>query len=271
MDLQLQGKHVLVTGGSKGIGLACAQAFLAEGARVSLVSRSAENLELGAQRLIGVLGVQTGADASSRVGTFAADLKDPAAAVAALDAAEQAGGVVDILVNSAGAAKRVGPDDLTPQAWRDSMDAKYFTYIHMLDPVVKRMGVRGSGAIVNIIGAGGKVASPTHLSGGAANAALMLVTAGMAAAYGAKGVRVNAVNPGLTLTDRLKEGMIAEAKLAGTSIEDALEMANKRLPLGRIARPEEIADAVVFLASPRASYITGAILSVDGAVTPMVV
>jgi NAD(P)-dependent dehydrogenase (short-subunit alcohol dehydrogenase family) len=271
MDLQLQGKHVLITGGSKGIGLACAQAFLAEGARVSLVSRSAENLKQGAQTLVGTFGVQTGADASTRVGTFPADLKDPDAAVAALDAAEQAGGPVDILVNSAGAAKRVGPDDLTPKAWRDSMDAKYFTYIHMLDPVVKRMGRRGSGVIVNIVGAGGKVASPTHLSGGAANAALMLVSAGMAAAYGAKGVRVNAVNPGLTLTERLKEGMVAEAKLAGIDIDEALERANTRLPLGRIARPDEIADAVVFLSSPRASYITGAILSMDGAVTPMVV
>ena len=271
MDLQLQDKHVLITGGSKGIGLACAQAFLAEGARVSLVSRSAENLKLGAQALSRFLAEQGAADTAGRIATFAADLKDADAAVAALDGAEQAGGPVDILVNSAGAAKRVGPDDLTPKAWHDSMDAKYFTYIHMLDPVVKRMGRRGSGVIVNVVGAGGKVASPTHLSGGAANAALMLVSAGMAAAYGPKGVRVNAVNPGLTLTERLKEGLAAEAKLANIDADEALARANQRLPLGRIAKPEEIADAVVFLASPRASYISGAILAMDGAVTPMVV
>ncbi len=289
MDLQLQDKHVLITGGSKGIGLACAQAFLAEGARVSLVSRSADNLAAGAAQLrqwlagqgatgpSGAAGTAAASGASGasgsgdRVATFAADLKDPDAAVAALVSAETAGGPVDILVNSAGAAKRVGPDDLTPKAWHDSMDAKYFTYIHMLDRVIKRMGRRGSGVIVNIIGAGGKVASPTHLSGGAANAALMLVSAGMAAAYGGKGVRVNAVNPGLTLTERLKEGIAAEAKLDNIDIAQAMARANKRLPLGRIARPEEIADAVVFLASPRASYITGAILSMDGAVNPMVV
>jgi NAD(P)-dependent dehydrogenase (short-subunit alcohol dehydrogenase family) len=286
MDLQLQGKHVLITGGSKGIGLACAQGFLAEGARVSLVSRSADNLKLAMQQLVGATdgaggsGNEAGREGggaggsgkgSDRVAIFAANLRDPAEAVTALDSAEQAFGPVDILVNSAGAAKRVGPDDLTPHAWHDSMEAKYFTYIHMLDPVVKRMGQRGSGVIVNVVGAGGKVASPTHLSGGAANAALMLVSAGMAAAYGAKGVRVNAVNPGLTLTERLREGMKAEAKLAGIDVEEAIERANKRLPLGRIARPEEIADAVLFLASPRASYITGAVLAMDGAVTPTVV
>jgi NAD(P)-dependent dehydrogenase (short-subunit alcohol dehydrogenase family) len=274
MNLRLQGKHVLITGGSKGIGLACARAFLGEGANVSLVSRSEDNLAVAARQLAGdqtqpAQPEESGATA--RVRTFCADLKDPGAAAAALDDAEARGGPVDILVNSAGAARRVGPDDLTPQSWHDAMDAKYFTYIHMIDPVVKRMGRRGSGVIVNIVGAGGKVASPTHLSGGAANAALMLVSAGLAAAYGAKGVRVNAVNPGLTLTERLKEGMAAEAKLQGISIDQAMTRANERLPLGRIARPEEIADAVVFLASDRASYITGAILAMDGAVTPMVV
>lgn len=267
MDLQLQDRHVLITGGSKGIGLACARAFLAEGARVSLVSRSPDHLAQGAQTLRQGLCD----NASSRVATYPADLKSPDAAVAALDEAEKAGGPVDVLVNSAGAAKRVGPDELTPRAWHDAMEAKYFTYIHMLDPVIKRMGRRGSGVIINVIGAGGKVASPTHLSGGAANAALMLVSAGMAAAYGGKGIRVNAVNPGLTLTERLKEGLAAEAKLDGIDIEQAMARANQRLPLGRIARPEEIADAVVFLASPRASYITGAIVSMDGAVHPMVV
>ena len=271
MDLQLQGKHILITGGSKGIGLACAQAFLAEGARVSLVSRSKDNLKQAAQQLSRRLAEHGTADAPERIATFAADLKDPDAAVAALDSAEKACGPVDVLVNSAGAAKRVGPDELTPKAWHDSMDAKYFTYIHMLDPVVKRMGQRGGGVIVNVIGAGGKVASPTHLSGGAANAALMLVSAGLAAAYGPKGVRVNAVNPGPVLTERLKEGMAAEAKLANISIDEATSRVNQRLPLGRIAKPEEIADAVVFLASTRASYITGAILAMDGAVTPMVV
>jgi len=265
MDLQLQDRHVLITGGSKGIGLACALGFLREGARVSLVSRDLQNLEQGRKTL-----VEAFAEAESRVSVQAADLKDPAGAVAALDAAEQAFGPVDVLVNSAGAARRTPPDELNAAAWHDAMDAKYFTYIHMIDPVVKRMGERGQGAIVNVIGQGGKVASPVHMAGGAANAALMLVSAGMASAYAAKGVRVNAVNPGLTLTERLQEGLKADAKLQGIGSEEALQRAKARLPLGRIAAPEEIANAVVFLASPKASYITGAIVAMDGAVTPMI-
>ncbi len=266
MDLQLKGKHVLITGGSKGIGLACAHVFLEEGARVSLVSRNEAKLIEAAQALAVAWPHPTG-----QIATFAADLKDPAAALAALDAAEAAMGAVDVLVNSAGAALMTAPHDLQAQSWHDAMDAKYFTYIHMMSPCVKRMGQRGQGVIVNVIGAGGKVAGTSHMAGGAANAALMLVTAGMAAAYGPKGVRVNAVNPGLTLTERLKVSMAAGAKLANISEEEALKRANDRLPLGRVARPDEIANAVAFLASDKASYVTGAILSMDGAVTPMVV
>ena len=266
MDLQLAGKHVLVTGASKGIGYACALGFLQEGAHVSLVSRNEENLKTAAASL-----QQGQPEATWRIGFFAADLQDAAAAQGALDAAEAAHGPVDILVNCAGAAKRTAPADLQPQAWHDAMQAKYFTYIHMMDPLVKRMGQRGSGVIINIVGAGGKVANPTHLAGGAANAALMLVSAGLAAAYAGKGVRVNAINPGQVLTERMQARLDAAIRLAITEGRPAPDPAGEKLPLGRVAEPGEIANVAVFLASPRASYVTGAIVAMDGAVTPMVV
>lgn len=264
MDLHLRDKHILITGGSKGIGLACAEAFLEEGARVSLVSRQATHLDAARQRLASRF-------APERITTHAADLCVSDAAVAALNAAQAAMGPVDVLVNSAGAAKRTPAEELTPQAWADAMQAKYFSYIHMIDPVIKRMVERGMGSIVNVVGNGGKVASPIHIPGGAANAALMLASAGLAAAYAPQGIRVNAVNPGLTLTDRLQEGFAADARLKGISPEEALQQSVARIPLGRMATPEEIAHAVVFLASGKASYITGVCMSMDGALNPIVV
>jgi NAD(P)-dependent dehydrogenase (short-subunit alcohol dehydrogenase family) len=264
MDLHLSDKHILITGGSKGIGLACAQGFLAEGARVSLVSRDSAHLEAARAQLQATFPAE-------RIHTVAANLRDASAALAALDSAEAAFGPVDVLVNSAGAAKRTPAPELTPEAFADAMQAKYFTTIHMITPTIQRMAARGQGAVVNVVGNGGKVASPIHLPGGAANAALMLVSAGFAAAYGAQGIRVNAVNPGLTLTGRLQEGMAADARLKGIDTEEAMAQAVAKIPLGRMAEPEEIANAVLFLASSKASYVTGICMSMDGALNPIVV
>jgi len=261
MDLELAGRHVLITGGSKGIGYACAETFCREGAHVTLAARSAVGLDDAVARL-------TAQGFMARA--LRADLADPAAASAMVDAA-WTHAPVDVLVNSAGAARRTPFPDLTPQAWHDAMLSKFFTYIHVIDPLIKRMGEAGRGVVINIVGMGGKVASPTHLAGGSANAALMLASAGLAHAYAPKGVRVNAVNPTSTLTERLQEGMKAEARLRNVSTEEALKQVTARLPLGRVAEPREVADAVVFLASARASYINGVILAMDGGITPMVV
>jgi NAD(P)-dependent dehydrogenase (short-subunit alcohol dehydrogenase family) len=258
MNLELTGKNVLITGGSKGIGFACARAFQAEGARVALISRSPANLAAAGAAL-------------GRPLCVAADLADAADARRAVDRVETELGAIDILVNSAGAAPRTPPDELTPEAWRAAMDAKYFTYINVLDPLVKRMAARGSGVIINIVGSGGKVAMPIHLPGGAANAALMLATVGLAHVYAPKGVRVLAINPGLTKTTRVDEGLRAEARLSGGTEEEALRRIVERIPLGRLAEPEEIASVAVFAASARASYLTGVVIGMDGATLPVVV
>ena len=258
MDLGLKNQKVLITGGSKGIGLSCAKIFLAEGARVALVSRSQENLSAAKQAL-------------GDVYTIAADLTDAGAAAAMVDRVEKEFGALDVLVNSAGAAKRTDADELTPAAWRAGMDAKYFSYINVIDPVIKRMGKRGRGAVINVIGSGGKVASPTHLAGGAANAALLLATAGLAYAYASQGVRVVGVSPGVTKTERVAQGLKAEAKRANVSEDQAYKQMIARLPMGRPAEPDEIADIVVFAASERGRYLTGANISTDGAASHVVI
>jgi NAD(P)-dependent dehydrogenase (short-subunit alcohol dehydrogenase family) len=249
---QFQGRAVMVTGASKGIGYACAEAFAQAGAKVAIVSRSRENLEAALAKL------GKGAIA------IAADLRDPKDAARAVDEAEAALGPLDVLVNSAGAAKRYAPADLDAQAWRDAMDAKFFSCIYATDIVVKRMAARGRGAIVNIIGMGGKVAHGSHLAGGSANAALMLATVGLAAVYGPQGVRVNGINPGGTLTGRVQEGLNVESRMTGVSPEELLARAQANVPLRRLATPEEIAKVALFLASDGASYVTGALVPMDG-------
>lgn len=262
MDLQLKDKLVLITGASKGIGLACARAFVAEGARVALAARTVDVLHAAAAALRA---------AGAQVLAVPADLTDPTRAERLVREVTDQFGPIDVLVNSAGAARRIPAPELTAADWHAAMDAKFFTYIHAMQAVLPAMRARGSGMVVNVIGAGGKVASPTHLAGGAANAALMLATAGLAHAHAAAGLRINAVNPGPVLTERLQQGLEAEAELAGITPEQARERATQRAPMGRIATPEEVADVVVFLASARASYVNGAIVAMDGATTPMVV
>jgi NAD(P)-dependent dehydrogenase (short-subunit alcohol dehydrogenase family) len=153
---------------------------------------------------------------------------------------------------------------LTADAWHAAMDAKYFPYIHAMDAVLPGMAARGRGAVINVIGMGGKIATSIHLPGGAANAALMLATVGLAKVYAPKGVRVVAINPGSTLTERVREVLRLEAKARGASEEEVLAQGQAAVPMGRYAAPEDIARVALFLASDTASYVTGAILSMDG-------
>lgn len=255
MELSLAGRIALVTGASKGIGLACATLFAESGARVVAVARDRARLQQEVDALTARgLAVQA----------MTADLSDAAQALELARQVESQVGPVDVLVNSAGAAKRNAPEDLSAAAFHQGMDAKYFSTMHLLEPVIRAMGQRGRGAVVNIIGQGGRVASPMHIAGGAANSALMLATVGYARAYASKGVRVNGINPGLTRTGRVEEGLAVSARASGRSRDDVLADELARIPMGRMGEPLEVARVALFLASEAASYVSGAIIPMDG-------
>lgn len=260
MDMELRNAVVLVTGGSRGIGLACARAFAAEGARVAIAARNPSTLEKAVRAL---------ADDGIAAHPVSVDLTDPKDAARMRAEVEQALGPVQVLVNSAGAAQRTQAESLTAADWHAAMQAKYFTYIHAMETVLPGMVERRAGAIVNVVGMGGRFASPVHLAGGAANAALMLASTGLANAYAKYGIRVNAVNPGIVETDRFVQRAVVEAAAQGVTVEDIVKERTRAMPLGRLAQPREIADMVLFLASARASYVSGAVVAMDGALTPV--
>jgi NAD(P)-dependent dehydrogenase (short-subunit alcohol dehydrogenase family) len=261
MQIDFNGTVVLVTGASKGIGFACAQAFARAGARVAGIARNVESLAAASAALN---------DEGLAMSTFSADLIDAAAAADMVARVERELGPIGVLVNSAGAARRFGPDELGAEAFRQGMDAKYFSTMHVLDPVVRAMASRRSGAVVNVVGQGGRQANVMHIAGGSANAALMLATVGYARAYADQGIRVNAINPGLTRTGRVDEGLAATARTTGRSKDDILAAEVAKIPLGRMAEPAEIASVALFLASPMASYVTGAIIPMDGCVAAVI-
>lgn len=248
MDLGLAGRTALVTGGSKGIGLAVAGALVAEGASVVLAARSADALDRAAASLHPLDG--------ATVRTAVADLADERAQSELVDAA----GPVDILVNNAGA---VPPGSLTKvdsDTWRAAWDLKVFGYLNLCRLVLPRLEAQGGGVIVNVIGAAGIRPQPSYVAGGVGNAALMALTTALGSRSLRKGVRVVGVNPGLVLTDRMVVLLQAQAR-AKWGDEGRWQELVPTDPAP--ATVEQVADVVTFLASARASHVSGCVVPVD--------
>lgn len=242
MDLGLAGRRVLITGGSKGIGAACARTFLEEGCTVILAARSADALARAADGLRQLGTVETWSGDLSR-----GDERERLFAEV---------GRVDVLVNNAGAIPGGGLLDLSMARWEEAWALKVMGYIHLTRLYLEDMRAAATGTIVNIIGSAGRHPRYAYVCGATGNAALMAFTEAVGGKSPDFGVRVFGINPSGTLTDRI----VSLAAQTGARVEDMAANA----PFGRFAQPEEIARTAAFLSSPACGYVSGTVLDVDG-------
>jgi NAD(P)-dependent dehydrogenase (short-subunit alcohol dehydrogenase family) len=242
---RLAGKTAVVTGSTRGIGLAIAKAFIREGARVVVNSRSAADCE----SVAGGLGPSALA--------VAADLsRSDDVRRLAREAESALGAAPDVLVNNAGQPRVAPSEELSEADYRDTLDLNLNGYFVLSQDVARGMLARGSGAIINISSIFGLVAVPQRLAYCVSKAALNMMTKVMAIEWAGRGVRVNAIAPGYVETEFIG-GLIARGVLDPTKLV-------RRTPMGRLGSSDEIAEAALFLATPAASFVTGEILTVDG-------
>ena len=253
MDLQLKGKSVLITGASKGIGLAAACAFAAEGCNLHLAARSADALASARDALAREHGVE--------VEIHATDLGVTENVV---ELGRRCAGA-DVLVNNAGEIPSGPIEALTEDDWRRGYDLKLFGYITLTRAVYGAMKARGAGVIINDIGNSGENWDANYIVGSTANAALMAFTRALGGQSLDFGVRVVGVNPGPVETERMVK-INKRRALDWYGDESRWQELREKYPGGRPATPEEVADLMVFLASPRAAYITGTIVTIDGGI-----
>jgi len=251
MDLQLKGKTALITGGSRGIGFGVAQVLAAEGCNLHLASRNAADLEAARSKLAGAHPV--------KITVHALDLGVPENAVKlARDC-----GALDILVNNAGAIPQGTITDFDDASFRSGWELKMFGYINLTREVYRGMTERKRGVIINVIGGAGERPTAGYIAGSIANSGLMTLSRALGADSPKHGVRVLGLNPSATATDRGVERWKNQAKKDLGDPERWQEL-TKGFPFGRPAAVDEVANVVVFLASERASYMSGTVVSVDG-------
>jgi 3-oxoacyl-[acyl-carrier protein] reductase len=258
MDVNLAGRTAIITGASKGIGLAVATRFAASGAEVAIIARGREALD-NAVKIIAENG-------RARVAAIQADVAVAADLRRAYDEAMTQFGKIDIVVNNAGTSRTGAFEEITDEVWREDFDQKLFAAIRLTRLVWPQLKERRWGRVINTLNIGAKAprprSAPTSVTR-AAGLALTKVLAGEGAPYN---ILVNALLVGFIEADQ----HVRAAEKTGIALEDYVNARTKDIPLGRIGRAEEFANIACFLASDAASYITGTAINVDGGRSPVV-
>ncbi|WP_419896879.1 SDR family oxidoreductase [Roseomonas sp. USHLN139] len=254
MQLSLAGRHALITGGSKGLGLAMARAFIAAGARVAIVARDRATLQQAA--------AETGAT------PIAADISTAEGCQAAYDGAVAAFGQVDIVVNNAGTSQRGRFAEVSDALWQNDLDLKLFAAIRLTRLAWAGMEQRRWGRVINVLNIGAKAPPAEGAPTAVSRAAGMALTKVLANEGAPHGILVNALLVGIIESDQWVRRHAADPR--GLSFDEWKAEQGKTVPMGRLGKPEEFAATALFLASDAGGYITGTALNVDGGKSPVV-
>ena len=256
MDLELSGKVAIVGGASKGLGRACAEALAAEGAKVVMCSRTAADLERAAKEI----ATRTGADIHAHAG----DLEQHATIQALIAAAVKRFGRLDILVNNSGGPPLAKSLTATEEQWAIAVQRSLLYFARMSREAIPHLKKQGGGRIINILASTVYQPIPNLALSGATRMGVIAFAKSLADEVGRDGILVNNVCPGSLLSERMLANVTARAKELGIPLETALAQRAEETSLGRIGEPKELAHLVAFLASGKASYITGTTMRVDG-------
>jgi 3-oxoacyl-[acyl-carrier protein] reductase len=257
MELGIKGRSAIVTGASRGIGRETARQFLEEGVRVTICGRNAETLERTREELVKSTG--------GEIHAVVADMTKNDDIARLVESARKQFGGIDILVNNAGQMYSGRFDVMTDNGLKEQLETKLFGFLRAIRLVHPLMKAQRWGRIVNLIGGAGKEPDPYMFGSGITNSALLNITKSLSTEFGEDNILVNAVCPGWVDTNlwrRNAQGLAAE--LGAQSEDEARRLAARKNSLNRFGRPEELANAIVFLCSERASYITGVSLNLDG-------
>ena len=256
MDLELKGRVVIVGGGSKGLGRACAQVLAEEGAKVAICSRSKPELEKAAQEIRDTT--------KGDVFAFAGDLDRHDTIKALIAATVERFGRLDIMVNNSGGPPLARSHNATEEQWAVALDRSLLFFARMSREALPHLKKSGAGRIINVLASTVYQPIPNLALSGVTRMGVVAFAKSLADEVGRDGILVNNVCPGSLLSERMLSNVTARAKEEGTSVEDALAKRAAETSLGRVGDPKEMAYLVAFLASSRSSYITGTTMRVDG-------